>query len=171
MKVYHGSTFRVDSPLASVCRDNLDFGKGFYVTDLREQAVNWAQRVAAINNMAAYLNVYEMDMESVHDNYRVLTFDSYNEDWLDFVISCRRGIPVWKDFDIVEGGIANDRVFNTIELYFSNLIGKDKALKRLSFEYPNRQLCLINQEMIDHNLNYMETINLNEKGAMYVPGK
>ena len=67
-----------------------------------------------------------MDMELVRNNYQVLTFDSYNDDWLDFVISCRRGIPVWRDYDVVEGGIANDRVFNTVELYFSNLIGKEE---------------------------------------------
>lgn len=170
MRVYHGSIFCVDSPLASVCRDNLDFGKGFYVTDLRKQAVNWAQRVAGINRMTAYLNVYELDMELIRDNYRVLTFDSYNEEWLDFVISCRRGMPTWKEYDIIEGGIANDRIFNTIELYFSNLIGKKEALKRLSFEYPNRQLCLINQELIDHNLHFIKVINLREEESGYVSG-
>ncbi|WP_289007567.1 DUF3990 domain-containing protein [uncultured Parabacteroides sp.] len=171
MKVYHGSTFCVELPLACVCRDNLDFGKGFYVTDLKEQAVSWALRIAAITKMVPYLNVYEMDMELVRNNYQVLTFDSYNDDWLDFVISCRRGIPVWRDYDVVEGGIANDRVFNTVELYFSNLIGKEEALKRLSFEYPNRQLCLINQEMIDNNLKFVEFVNLSEKGGLYVSGK
>lgn len=55
MKVYHGSTFCVDLPLASVCRDNLDFGKGFYVTDLKEQAVSWALRIAAITKMLFFI--------------------------------------------------------------------------------------------------------------------
>ena len=119
----------------------------------------------------SYLNVYEMDMELVRNNYQVLTFDSYNDDWLDFVISCRRGIPVWRDYDVVEGGIANDRVFNTVELYFSNLIGKEEDLKLLIFEYPNRQLCLINQEMIYNNLKFVEFVNLSEKGGLYVSGK
>ena len=38
LTVYHGSTYRVEQPLAGVCRPNLDFGVGFYLTDLKEQA-------------------------------------------------------------------------------------------------------------------------------------
>lgn len=41
LTVYHGSTYRVEQPLAGVCRPNLDFGVGFYLTDLKEQAVRW----------------------------------------------------------------------------------------------------------------------------------
>ena len=37
LTVYHGSTCRIEEPLAGVCRPNLDFGIGFYVTDLKEQ--------------------------------------------------------------------------------------------------------------------------------------
>lgn len=40
MKVYHGSTSIVANPLAAVGRKHLDFGQGFYVTDLEEQAVS-----------------------------------------------------------------------------------------------------------------------------------
>ena len=48
MIVYHGSTLCVENPLVGVCRDNLDFGKGFYLTDICEQAISWAKRVAII---------------------------------------------------------------------------------------------------------------------------
>ena len=44
MKVYHGSTAIIRQPLAKAGRRNLDFSQGFYVTDLREQAVYWANR-------------------------------------------------------------------------------------------------------------------------------
>ena len=40
MKLYHGSTFIVDKPLISYGRDNLDFGKGFYTTNMQNQAEN-----------------------------------------------------------------------------------------------------------------------------------
>ena len=39
MRVYHGTTMIVDHPLVNVGRKNLDFGNGFYLTDLEEQAV------------------------------------------------------------------------------------------------------------------------------------
>jgi hypothetical protein len=36
--VYHGGTERVDVPICRLGRENLDFGRGFYVTDIKEQA-------------------------------------------------------------------------------------------------------------------------------------
>ena len=97
LKVYHGSTLCVSNPLAGACRDNLDFGKGFYVTDLKEQAETWAKRVAMVKNCEeAYLNVYNLDIETIRLEYRVLSFSSYDNDWLDFVISSRRGECPWK---------------------------------------------------------------------------
>ena len=39
MTLYHGSHVSVPSPLTGVGRKELDFGPGFYVTNLREQAI------------------------------------------------------------------------------------------------------------------------------------
>lgn len=39
--VYHGGTERVDVPICRLGRENLDFGRGFYVTDIKEQACRW----------------------------------------------------------------------------------------------------------------------------------
>jgi len=44
MILYHGATMRVEHPLCDFGRADLDFGKGFYLTDLREQAEEWAAR-------------------------------------------------------------------------------------------------------------------------------
>jgi hypothetical protein len=59
--------------------------------------------------------------------------------------------------DIIIGGIADDRVYNTIELYEDNLINKEEALKRLRYYKPNNQICIVNQEIIDKYLNYEES--------------
>lgn len=58
-KVFHGATRIVDSPLCHIGRDNLDFGKGFYITDIRKQAISWATRVVNIG-LPQWLNVYEL---------------------------------------------------------------------------------------------------------------
>ena len=42
-RVFHGSLEEITAPLVNVGRDNLDFGKGFYVTDIRRQARTWAE--------------------------------------------------------------------------------------------------------------------------------
>ena len=54
--------------------------------------------------------------------------------------TCRSG----KDntnYDIIIGGVANDKVFNTIELFFDGLINKNEAIDRLRYEKPNLQIC------------------------------
>lgn len=69
LTVYHGATCMVTQPLCNAGRLNLDFGRGFYVTDLREQAVSWATRIANMGR-PQWLNVYELDIDRVRSNYR-----------------------------------------------------------------------------------------------------
>ncbi len=68
----------------------------------------------------------------------------------------RRGEQLWKAYDIIEGGIANDRVFNTIELYAAGLTPMEDALKKLRYEKPNNQICLLRQPMVDKYLHFIE---------------
>ena len=86
-------------------------------------------------------------------------FDTYNEEWLDFIAANRKLMPV-EHFDAVEGGVANDRIFRTVELYFAEEISKEDALKRLKYEKPNHQICLLNQRLIDKYLTYIRTEEL-----------
>lgn len=78
--------------------------------------------------------------EAASSTLKTLKFDAYSEEWLDFILTCRTGHDT-SDYDIVEGGVANDKVFNTVELYFDGLIDKAEAISRLRYEKPNLQLC------------------------------
>ena len=163
MRVYHGSIVAVKEPLANVGRRNLDFGQGFYVTDMEEQAISWAARPFNAGK-PQILNIYEFDKEWVSSSgFKVLHFEKYDGDWLDFVVANRRGMMLWKDYDMVEGGIANDDVFNTIELYLSELIPKEEALKRLQYEKPNNQICILNQSIIDRFLHFVDAIEIRKE--------
>lgn len=153
MKVYHGSTVVVESPLVSIGRENLDFGKGFYTTDLKEQAEAWIKRFLALGKRA-FISVYLFDDTDLEKKCRYRKFSEYNEDWLDFVLSNRAGGKEFLNYDIIEGGIANDKVFNTVELYFSNLISKKTALKRLKYEKPNNQICFVTQNILNEVLHF-----------------
>lgn len=82
-----------------------------------------------------------------------MKFDSYSEEWLDFILKCRTGNDI-TDYDIVIGGVANDKVFNTVELYFDNLIDKGEAIRRLRYEKPNLQICFRTQNALDEYLHY-----------------
>ncbi|OPJ57348.1 DUF3990 domain-containing protein [Clostridium oryzae] len=156
MIVYHGSYCIVDKPYITFSRDALDFGKGFYITVIKEQAINWIQKFKR-RGKAGYLNVYNLNIDEVRNHYKVKEFLHYNEEWLDFILECREGSNIYLEYDIIIGGIADDRVYNTIELYRDNLIKKDEALNRLQYYKPNQQICIINQEIIDKYLKYEES--------------
>lgn len=153
MKLYHASTYIIESPDVYHSRDLLDFGKGFYLTSLSEQAKKYAQRFL-FQGEKAYLNQYVLD-ENLDKEYQVKEFVGYNEEWLDFVSLCRLGKQTEK-YDLVSGGIADDKVFNTVDLYFSGNISKEEALKRLAFIHPNHQICILNQEIIDKHLRFIK---------------
>lgn len=152
MRLYHGSYTTVEKPDASFSRADVDFGKGFYTTALRSQAERWCNRFSR-SGRAAVVSTYELDEDALKD-FNVLEFDSYSEEWLDFILKCRRGLDD-SQYDIVIGGVANDRVFNTVELFFEELIDKDEAIKRLRFEKPNHQMCFRTQEAIDACLRFV----------------
>ena len=151
MMFYHGSSVEVVNPDLSYSRLKVDFGPGFYTTPLYEQAVRWCGKFKR-GNRTGVVNKYFFD-EAAYDKFKVLKFESYSEEWLDFVLSCRSGKNA-TDYDIVIGGVANDKVFNTVELYFDSLIDKTEAIKRLRYEKPNLQICFRNQAVIDEFLHF-----------------
>ena len=58
------------------------------------------------------------------------------------------------DFEIVVGGVANDKVFNTVELYYDHLIDKSEALRRLRYEKPNLQICFRTETVLKKYLHF-----------------
>ena len=156
--VYHGSIAEVQNPLVSLGRANLDFGKGFYVTDLRSQAESWARRMATRRFLSPILNVYELDIESIKANCLYLYFDAYDKAWLDFIIASRNGGEQWQVYDVIEGGVANDRVINPVEDYMRGRMSAEAALAELSKHQPNNQVCILNQRVIDRYLHFVQSI-------------
>lgn len=59
MRLYHGSNIVIDSINLAMCRPYKDFGKGFYLTDIKEQAENMAVRVAKIYGGSPVVNTFE----------------------------------------------------------------------------------------------------------------
>lgn len=156
MKLYHSSSLAVECPDTLHSREFLDFGKGFYLTSIHEQAVKYAQRFIR-RNRDAWLNTYEFKFES--SEWKVLQFNVYDKDWLQFVAKCRAGKDD-SDFDIVIGGIANDKVIETIDRYFEGELSEDKTLGLLKYEKPNIQHCIRSQRMLDLCLTHLESTRL-----------
>ena len=138
MILYHGSFLEITRPDLVHSRSNVDFGRGFYVTPLYEQAAKWCGKFKR-RGRNGIISKYEYD-RCREDELNVLKFDSYSEEWLDFILSCRSGNDS-TDYDLVVGGVANDKVFNTVELFFDGLIDKNEAIHRLRYEKPKLQIC------------------------------
>lgn len=152
MLVYHTSDQYFDCPDVEHSRSALDFGKGFYATRLREQAVSYADRFLKAG-IDAVLHTYEFTPDS---ELNIKVFESYNEEWLEFVCNCRKGSDVYKQYDIIEGGVANDKIYRTVDLYMTGVYNKEQALDKLMYEKPNHQLCFITQKAIDKSLRFVE---------------
>lgn len=156
MRLYHSSDMSVSSPDIIHSRNYLDFGKGFYLTSFHEQAVRYAQRFLR-RQKEAWLNSYELEFEP--SEWKILEFDSYDRNWLNFIANCRAGKDT-TDFDIVIGGIANDKVIQTLDRYFEGELSENETLGLLKYEKPNIQYCIRSQKMLDECLKYIESRQL-----------
>lgn len=156
-KVYHEATNIVENPICAFGRNNLDFGQGFYVTDIREQAVKWATLTAQKRKARSILNCYLLDKDALMKEARYKVFKAYDAEWLEFIVASRKGENPSANYDYIEGGIANDRVIDTVNLYISGLMSADVALARLAMHQPNNQICLLNQSLTDKYLEYVGT--------------
>ena len=155
MILYHGSNLAIIKPDVLHSRSRVDFGQGFYLTPHYEQAKQWCRKFMTLKKTGV-ISSYEFDT-SAYKECKVLRFDYYDEQWLDFIVGCRSGKSAddYGIYDIIEGGVANDKVFNTIELFLSDLIDKKEVIKRLKYEKPNWQICLKKQYVIDKYLKFI----------------
>ena len=122
--IYHGSNVVVPTPKILINGHYKDFGYGFYCTNMEKQAKRWAltRRGASIVNKYNYMENKELN---------ICTFSEMTEDWLQFIVDCRRGKE--HKYDIVEGPMADELVkfkYPTHQIVFCT----ENALKTLVFE-------------------------------------
>ena len=76
-------------------------------------------------------------------------------EWLDYVIDCRNGGSLQNQYDVVEGGVANDNVIDTVENYENGIITAEQALGQLQYKKVNHQICIRSQEVLDRMLQFV----------------
>lgn len=158
--LYHGSYIAVSTPFVGLGRKKVDFGQGFYLTKLQQQARSWAETIAERKGRSVQpiVSTYDFDIDAVvADGYRVKIFEKYDLEWLDYVIDCRSGGELQKQYDMVEGGVANDNVIDTVEDYENGIITAEQALGQLIYKKVNHQICILNQEVVDRYLTFISS--------------
>ena len=142
MKLYHGTNMDFCQILLDKCKPNKDFGRGFYLTDIRHQAQEMAIRKCELEGTGSpVVQFYEFDPKVLTDgNFKVKIFDYVSEEWARFILQNRkaRGKRM-HDFDIVVGPVADDGVVYQLNLYMQKLITLDQLVRELTFKRLNRQ--------------------------------
>ena len=151
MILYHGSNVIVEHPKLVKQNRFLDFGFGFYTTTNREQAENFALKVAERRKEGeAILNIYEIDEKEAFQKCSLLKFDSPDENWLDFVAANRKGMYEGKRYDLIYGAVANDDVYRTITLYMTGVLTKEQTLQALKIRKLFNQLVFTTEKSLQY---------------------
>lgn len=129
--IYHGSKEKVEFPEIRKAYYNKDFYFGFYCTLMEEQAVRWATRFGK----PGIVNKYKLIID---ENLNFLKFEKMTEEWLDFIVACRSGKS--HPYDIVEGPMADDTIFNYVQDYIDGRITRTAFWELAKFRYPTHQI-------------------------------
>lgn len=129
--LYHGSNVIVQNPKILIDGFYKDFGYGFYCTNIKKQARRWAitKRGKSVINKYNYVK---------NENLKIYSFTEMSEEWLQFIVNCRQGKE--HNFDIVEGPMADDQIWDYVEDYVSNNISKTAFWELVKFKYPTHQI-------------------------------
>ncbi len=141
--VYHGSYTAIEEVDLAYCEPGKDFGQGFYVTNLPEQARTWATRIGRDKGTEGVVTEFELDEYVFVDrDLKVLRFDGYTNEWLDFVVLNRRNRtgPQAHDYDVVEGPVADDKVATEVDRFMEGTITREQFLADLVYN-PSHQIC------------------------------
>ena len=150
MRLYHGSNTGINSINLAMCRPYKDFGIGFYLTDIREQAERMAVRVAKIYGGSPVLNVFD-----IQDDFRELPGikikdfgEQTTEEWARFVMNNRNhsfdnieDILCNQDnkYDIVIGPVADDNMALLFRQYENEIIDFQTLLKGMVYKKTSSQ--------------------------------
>jgi hypothetical protein len=142
MKLYHGTNIDFKEIVLGKCKPNKDFGRGFYLTDIRQQALDMAVRRCDFEKSGSpFVQEYEFDESLLTSGeLKVKRFDEVSGEWAEFVFANRKskGKSV-HEYDIVVGPIADDGVVFQLNLYQQHLITLEQLVQGLRYRRLNRQ--------------------------------
>ena len=159
MRLYHGSNVVIESINLAMCRPYKDFGKGFYLTDIEEQAKQMTKRVSRIYGGSPVVNTFEIqdDFRKMSD-IKIKDFGiQTTEEWAKFVMSnrnraftdevntlCNRD----NKYDIVIGPVADDNMALLFRQYENEIIDFDTLLKGMIYKKTSSQYSFHTEKVI-----------------------
>ena len=151
MLLFHGSREIVEFPEVRKAIFNKDIYFGFYCTSFKEQAKRWATRYGK----KGYINRYEY---TPNEQLKYLKFEGMTEEWLDFIVACRLGMP--HTYDIVEGPMADDAIFNYVQNFIDHKISRAAFWELAKFNHPTHQISF-------HSISALNTLTFRGSEEVY----
>lgn len=137
--IYHGSNVVVKNPRILINGYYKDFGYGFYCTNMNKQAKRWALTKSG----KSIVNKYKYNQNT---DLKICIFKEMTKEWLEFVVNCRRGKD--HEYDIVEGPMADDQIWNYVEDYIAGSISDAAFWELVKFKYPTHQIVFCTEESL-----------------------
>ena len=158
MILYHGSNVEIERIDLERCKPYKDFGRGFYLTTLENQAFDMAKRTTALHDCGQpVVTVFELqdDWRETGINFRAFTEPT--EEWAMFVMNNRSRsysdpsspeCNVDNKYDVVYGPVANDRIAASFQLYQDEMISVDELVERLKYRKLNDQYSFHSEQAV-----------------------
>jgi len=138
MILYHGGPEPVKNPEIRKAKYTKDFGTGFYCTELEQQAQIWSTKKGSVGYISSY--EYTENPELIVKRF------TENDEWLNFVVSCRRGES--HSYDIVEGPMADDKIWNEVDDFIAGVISRSAFWELIKFSKPTHQISFHNEKSL-----------------------
>jgi len=143
IQLYHGSNMAIEQIDLSKGRKGKDFGQGFYLTDIKQQALDMAvRRTKIVGSGTPTVTSYLFDETLMKSGeLKVLTFDKPDVSWAMFIVKNRMSDKTGykHDYDIVFGPVADDGVLLSISLYVDRVISEKDLVGRLTYKKLSNQ--------------------------------
>ncbi len=150
MTLYHGTNVDIKTIDLAMCRPYKDFGRGFYLTELKEQAEKMATRVARIFGGNPVVICYEIaDDFLANTALNIKNFGrETSEEWARFVMNNRKRnnydysnpeCNLDNKYDVVIGPIANDDMAVLFRQFENGIISFDNLLNGMIYKETTNQ--------------------------------
>lgn len=151
MKLYHGSNMLIEQIDLSKCKPYKDFGQGFYLTEIKEQAEQMARRTAAIYGGEPVVTEFEFD-ETVLNTLSVKVFTEPDQEWALFVMAnrSRKHMQPVHGFDIVIGPVADDTIATLFRNFDDGIIDLQMLVNGLRYKKVSSQYLFHSAEAIKY---------------------
>ena len=162
--LFHGTPVNFNQVDISKSNTYTDFGKGFYLTSILEQAVEWAGRKrmerVAVNNWKSlknfpltYVLKFELSLEKLKKmNYKI--YEGYTTEWLKKVSTCRdrrlsKQNQAQQEFDVTIGPMADNHVGEVLAKYWLGEYDEEETLQMIQFRKPNMQIAFHTERSLE----------------------